>query len=116
MPARLLGNRPGGNGWVRFDLEGTQSNRDAVGARIRLRTGEDWQTRVVTSGSGYLSSSSRRQHFGLGDAVTVDEVVIEWPSGERTVLNDLDANRPYQVTEGAGIQTARASGSPAAPE
>ena len=114
MPANLLRNRPGRNGWVRFDLEGTQSNRDAVGARIRLRTGEDWQTRIVTSGSGYLSSSSRRQHFGLGDAVKVDEVVIEWPSGERTVLKDLDANRPYQITEGAGIQTARASGSPAA--
>ena len=116
MPANLLRNRPGRNGWVRFDLEGTPSNRDAVGARLRLRTGEDWQTRVVTSGSGYLSSSSRRQHFGLGAAVKIDEVVIEWPSGERTVLKDLDANRPYQITEGAGIQTARAGGSPAVTE
>jgi hypothetical protein len=84
---------------VSFELEGTRSNRDAVGARVRVRTGVSWQTRVVTAGSGYLSSSSLRQHFGLGSATRVDEVVIDWPSGERTELRDLEVNRLHRVTE-----------------
>ena len=99
QPAGLLRNRRGSGHWVAFKLEGTRSNRDAVGARIRLRTGDRWQTRVVTAGSGYLSSSSLRQHFGLGDATRVDEVVIEWPSGQRTDLRDLDVDRMHPVTE-----------------
>jgi len=86
---------------VSFALEGTRSNRDAVGAKLRLRTGERWQTRVVAAGSGYLSGSSLRQHFGLGDSSTVDEVVIEWPSGSRTTLRGLQADRAHRVTEAA---------------
>jgi len=97
--AGLLRNRHGSGHWVSFELEGTRSNRDAVGARVRVRTGASWQTRVVTTGSGYLSSSSLRQHFGLGSATRVDEVVIDWPSGERTELRDLEVNRLHRVTE-----------------
>jgi hypothetical protein len=66
---------------------------------VRLRTGARWQTRVVTAGSGYLSGSSRRQHFGLGDATRVDEVTIDWPSGERTELRNLDVDRLHPITE-----------------
>ena len=87
----------------RFDLVGTKSNRDAVGARLRLRTGEHWQTRVVNAGSGYVSSSSKRQHFGLGDAVHIDELEIQWPSGERTLLRDLEGDRAYQIIEGQSL-------------
>ena len=76
-------------------------NRDAVGAKLRLRSGEHRQTRVVTTGSGYLSGSSRRLHFGLGDAKRIDELVIEWPSGERTVLADLAVDRLYTIREGS---------------
>jgi len=97
--AGLLRNRHGSGHWVAFELEGTRSNRDAVGARVRVRTGDRWQTRVVTAGSGYLSGSSLRQHFGLGDATRVDEVVIDWPSGERSELRDLDVDRLHPVTE-----------------
>ncbi len=97
--AGMLRNRRGIGHWVGFELEGTRSNRDAVGAKLRLRTGDRWQTRVVTTGSGYLSGSSLRQHFGLGDATRVDEVVIEWPSGERTMLRDLAVDRLHPVTE-----------------
>ena len=99
QPAGMLRNRRGTGNWVGFEFEGTRSNRDAVGVRVRLRTGDRWQTRVVTAGSGYLSGSSLRQHFGLGDAARVDEVVIEWPSGQRTVLRDLAVGRLYAVTE-----------------
>ena len=97
--AGLLQNRRGSGHWVGFELEGTRSNRDAVGARIRIRSGDRWQTRVVTAGSGYLSGSSLRQHFGLGGADSVDEVEISWPSGLRSQLRGLSANRAYRVVE-----------------
>jgi len=99
QPAGLLRNRRGSGHWVSFELEGKRSNRDAVGARIRLRTGDRWQTRVVTAGAGYLSGSSLRQHFGLGNAIRADEVVIDWPSGERQVMRDLRVDRLHSVTE-----------------
>lgn len=95
----LLANRGDSNHSVSFELTGTRSNRDAVGAKLRLRSGEHWQTRVVTTGSGYLSASSRRVHFGLGDAERIDELVIEWPSGQRTVLTDLAVDRMHAIRE-----------------
>jgi hypothetical protein len=101
QPAGLLQNRGNSHHWVSFDLVGTRSNRDAVGARVRLRTGDQWQTRFVSAGSGYLSGSSRRQHFGLGTATRIDEVRIDWPSGERTVLRDLAVDRSIQIIEEA---------------
>ncbi len=102
QPAGLLQNQRGPRHWISFELTGTRSNRDAVGARIRLRSSDRWQTRVVTTGSGYLSGSSLRQHFGLGDATRADEVVIDWPSGERSVLRDLVVDRLYTVSEEIG--------------
>ncbi len=107
--AGLLRNRRGSGHWVGFELEGTRSNRDAVGARVRLRTGARWQTRVVTSGSGYLSGSSLRQHFGLGNATRVDEVVIDWPSGERTELRDLEVDRLHRVSENYAPASSRST-------
>ncbi len=100
QPAGLLRNRGDSRHWVSLELVGTRSNRDAVGARVRLRTGDRWQTRVVSAGSGYLSASSRRQHFGLGDASKVDEIEISWPSGQRTLIRDLRADRRHLITEG----------------
>jgi hypothetical protein len=99
QPAGLLRNTGAKRHWVSLELVGTRSNRDAVGARIRVRTGDAWQTRVVTSGSGYLSGSSLRQHFGLGDVDSVDEVEISWPSGIRSQLRGLSADRSYRVVE-----------------
>ena len=99
-PATLLRNRGETAHWIRFELVGTKSNRDAIGARLRLRSGENWQTRVVSAGSGYVSSSSKQQHFGLGGAERIDELEIEWPSGERAVWRDLAADRIYRITEG----------------
>ena len=102
-PAGVLLNRSAAGGWVGFDLVGTHSNRDAIGARVRLRTGDLWQTRVVTSGSGYLSGSTRRLHFGLGDASRIDEVEIIWPSAGRTLFRNLLANRSYRIVEGSEL-------------
>ena len=98
-PALLLRNAGDARHWVGFELEGKRSNRDAVGARVRLRTGHRWQTRVVAAGSGYLSASSRRLHFGLGAAERVDEVEIAWPSGLRSHLRGLAADRLHRISE-----------------
>jgi hypothetical protein len=99
QPAELLHNEGPPRHWVELKLVGTPSNRDAVGARLRLQTSSGWQTREVHAGSGYLSAQSLVQHFGLGDATRVETLEIAWPSGERTVLEALDADRRYLVVE-----------------
>ena len=101
QPAELLQNRGPGGHWIEFRLVGTRSNRDAVGARIRARTTQGWQVRVVGAGSGYLSGRSLVQHFGLGEAAGAAEVEIAWPSGERTALHDLPGDRRHVVVEEA---------------
>lgn len=98
-PAVLLHNRGEARNWIGFELIGKRSNRDAIGAQVRMRAGEKWQTRVVEAGSGYLSASSRRLHFGLGTATHADEVEISWPSGLRSRLGGLEAGRSYRITE-----------------
>lgn len=103
MQTVLLANRGDAHHWASFQLTGTRSNRDAVGAKLRVRTGEHWQTRVVSTGSGYLSGSSRRLHFGLGDADRIDELVIEWPSGERTVRRNLAVDSMHEIREGSEL-------------
>jgi hypothetical protein len=100
QPAQLLRNRGGRGHWVALALVGTRSNRDAVGARVRLHTAAGWQTREVHAGSGYLSGQSLVQHFGLGAATRADAVTIDWPSGVRTTLGELAADRRYVIVEG----------------
>jgi hypothetical protein len=107
QPAQVLHNVGGGGHWLALELVGVRSNRDAVGARLRVRTGTHWQTREVTAGSGFLSGSTLVQHLGLGTAVSADEIEIAWPSGGRTRLGPLAANRRYLVIEGEERAVAR---------
>jgi hypothetical protein len=100
QPAVLLQNQGPPGRWLALRLVGTRSNRDAVGARIRLATARGWQTRVVTAGSGFLSGHSAVQHFGLGTESGATAVEIDWPSGGRTVLAALPAGARYVVVEG----------------
>jgi hypothetical protein len=100
QPAQLLRNAGPARRWLQLRLVGTRSNRDAVGARIRLLADGRWQTRVVTAGSGYLSGSSLVQHFGLDRATRAEVVEIAWPSGTTTRLTDLAANRRHELREG----------------
>src|SRR5437867_3669794 len=100
QPAELLRNLGGGGHWIEIALVGVRSNRDAVGARVAVRTGRGWQTREVSAGSGYLSGQSLVQHFGLGADVQASEVEIEWPSGEAAKLRDLPGDRRYTIVEG----------------
>jgi hypothetical protein len=101
QPAQLLRGRRLGGHWLQVKLVGTRSNRDAVGARAVAVTGDRRQLREVAAGSGYLGNSSLVQHFGLGAATRVDRLEIAWPSGLRTELRDVAADRRVVVVEGA---------------
>ncbi|HLY37229.1 MAG TPA: CRTAC1 family protein [Candidatus Binatia bacterium] len=100
QPAVVLHNVGPARHWLELQLVGVRSNRDAVGARVRVQTAAGWQTREVHAGSGYLSGSSLVQHFGLGDERRASAVEISWPSGVRTTLRDVAADRRYRIVEG----------------
>jgi hypothetical protein len=87
--------------WLQVELVGTKTNRDAVGARISIKVKGKPQMRELTEGDGYGSENSLRQHFGLNDATSVDEVVVKWPrSGTVQTFNNIAADRIIQITEG----------------
>ncbi len=100
-PQLLLHNSGGaGNHFIGFQLVGTRSNRDAMGARIRLEAGGLTQIREISGGGSYLSQSDLRAHFGLGRSTRAASVEISWPSGLRQRFADLEADRYYRVVEG----------------
>ena len=100
-PAYLFRNDGGNsNHWLRVKTVGTKSNRDGIGAVVRVRsaTGAQWQT--VHSGSSYCSQSDLPLTFGLGRDTKVDALEIEWPSGIKQRFTNLDANQFLAVEEG----------------
>jgi enediyne biosynthesis protein E4 len=103
-PAYLYRNdQLGGNQSIRFKLRGTQSNRDAIGARLRIEAGGLAQIRMVKSGSSYLSQSELPITFGLGKADKIERVVIQWPNGRSEEYKNLSAGREYSCIESKGI-------------
>ncbi len=86
--------------WVRIRLTGTRSNRSAIGARVRVTTGELTQTNEVRSGESYLCSSDIRLHFGLGQAKSIDQLEIRWPDRQVEKYERLAVNREYAFREG----------------
>jgi len=88
---------------IRFRLVGTKSNRDAIGARVRVFVDGSTQSRMVKGGSSYLSQSELPLTFGLEKRDRIDRVVIDWPSGRTEEYKNLAAGRCYECTEGAGI-------------
>ena len=95
-PAELWQNiSPGANNWIILKLIGTKSNRDGIGARVRI--GKQWNH--MTSAVGYASTSHFGVHFGLGKMSKIDEIEIRWPSGVVQALRDVAANQVLQVRE-----------------
>ena len=102
-----LNNRPslykndGGNRnhWIAFRLEGTRSNRNAIGARVEIEARSRKQVSEVRSGASYISHDDLRLHFGLGEATKVDRVLIRWPNGNTQELGGLDVDRVVTVRE-----------------
>jgi hypothetical protein len=115
-PARLYRNDlEAPNRSIRVVLRGMRSNRDGIGARVRARVGSTWLTRLVRTGSSYLSQSELPVTFGLGDRPVVEQAVVEWPSGVRDTIGPLRAGHTYVVTEGKGVSADRALGHPRSP-
>ncbi|MGH9850609.1 MAG: CRTAC1 family protein, partial [Blastocatellia bacterium] len=100
-PPMLLRNDGGaqaGN-WIKLQLAGTKSNRNAVGAKVELKAGGLTQIDEVHAGDSYISHSDWRLHFGLGKATTVDEITIRWPSGKIEKLTKVAVNRVMKIIE-----------------
>ena len=103
-PAYLYRNdQLSGNKSIRFRMVGTESNRDAIGATVRISFGGQASTRTVKSGGSYLSQSELPVTFGLGKQDLVDRVVVRWPRGRTEEYKNLKAGR-YKIVEGKGIQ------------
>jgi hypothetical protein len=87
--------------WIAFRLTGTRSNRDAVGAVVRLYAGKEVMTRQVNPAGGYLSQSSKTLHFGLGDRAKVDRIEIRWPRGrgQPQTIDNPEINQLHPVVE-----------------
>jgi enediyne biosynthesis protein E4 len=107
-PGILLRNDGGNrNHWLAVELRGTKSNRQGIGAKLRLVAGGVSQVRQVGAQSPYLSQNSLIENFGLRSLTSVDSLVVVWPSGSRQVRTNLPVNQRLVVVEGEEIGTAR---------
>jgi enediyne biosynthesis protein E4 len=103
-PAYLYRNdQLAGNKSIRFRLTGTQSNRDAIGATVRIYQDGLSQSRVVKSGSSYLSQSELPVTFGVGRADQIARIVVQWPNGRTEEHKNLRSGRSYECIEGKGV-------------
>jgi len=88
-----------GNHWLHLELEGTVSNRSAIGARVRVVAGGVSQIREITGGSGYASQASPAVEFGLAGSALVDTLVIRWPSGVVNVYTGVGVDQVLEIVE-----------------
>jgi enediyne biosynthesis protein E4 len=101
-PSLLRNDIQGANHWLKIKLEGTKSNRSAIGARVVVRYGKKMQAQELLSQSSFYSVNDSRLHFGLGPEKIAD-ISIRWPSGLRQELKGVAANQLIVIKEGAGI-------------
>jgi hypothetical protein len=121
----VINNNPGDNGiedrarailyrnnvgqrrnWIAFDLRGTRSNRDAIGAVVRIEAGGHRQMRYVIAGSGYASQNTSRLYLGLKDSAQVDSITVEWPDGQVERFENVKARQLVRITQGGGLAAA----------
>ncbi len=105
--AHLFRNEGGVNQSLRVKLVGTKSNRDGIGAVVRLSAAGEKQWQMMRSGSSYLSSSELVLTFGLGSRTKADALEIQWPSGQVDKLSNVSAGQMITVEEGKGVIGAR---------
>jgi len=101
-PSLLRNDTTGGGHWLKVLLEGTKSNRSAIGAQVVASYGETKQAQAVLAQSSYLSVNDRRLHFGLGAATTADLEIV-WPNGGRESVLKVTADQLVTIREGSGI-------------
>jgi hypothetical protein len=103
-PAWVIHNEtPEQNHWITLKLEGVQSNRDGIGAQVKISTTAGDQS-AVTTASSYQSFSDKRVHFGLGAATSISRIEIRWPTGIRQVLSDVKADQILNAKEARSTQ------------
>lgn len=119
----VINNNPGDNGieerarpvlyrnntgqrrnWLAVELHGTKSNRDGIGAVVRIETGGAKQMRHAIAGAGYAAQYTSRLYFGLADKALVDTLTVRWPSGLVEKFEKIKANQLLRITEGDGTQ------------
>ena len=105
--AVLFRNQGGTNHGLRVKLVGSQSNRDGIGATVRVRNGKDVQDQMLHSG-GYLSQNELVLTFGMGSATQADNLDIEWPSGHVDHLTNIKVDQTITVQEGRGVTSGKA--------
>ena len=93
---------PVGPHWAQFLLRGTKSNREAVGAQVRLTAGGKTYLRFVDGGNSFAGQSMRRVHFGLGSNAKIDRLEVRWPSGQKETFADVAVDRLSRLEEGKG--------------
>jgi hypothetical protein len=98
-PQLLRNDTVGAGHWLRLRLEGTHSNRSAIGARVTLKAGSQQASAEVATGGSYLSQSDLRLHFGLGSATVVDSLSVSWPSGLVQVLRRVAVDQQQVIRE-----------------
>lgn len=102
-PGILLRNDGGNrNHWLQVEVHGTKSNRQGIGATVRVVVGDTVQTRQIGAQSSYLSQNSLIETFGLGAAARADTVEVSWPGGVHVTRTAVTANQRLQITEGSG--------------
>ena len=102
-PPTILENVSNPQHWVTVRTIGTRSNRDGIGARVKLTAGDLVQYASVRSGESYLSGNDPRVHFGLGQKSNIDGLEIRWPSGQVERLRSVPLDRIVSIEEGKGI-------------
>ncbi len=99
-PAKIYRNRLGeGRNWIALRLRGTKSNRDAIGAKVRVTAAGLKQFNHVSTSTGYQCSSEKTLRFGIGEASQADEVEITWPTGKKQTLRGVPAGRVIEAAE-----------------
>ncbi len=97
--ATLWRNDNDQNNYLQVKLLGAPPNTEAAGARITVDIGGTTQMREVSIASNYVSQNPTVQHFGLGGATEVDQLTVEWPDGQTTILNNVEAGQLVEIAE-----------------
>ena len=103
-PTVLRNDSPARNHWIQIRLRGTRSNRDGIGARIKVVAGDLTQVDEVHSGRGYQSHFGTYPHFGLGQRTRIDRIEVRWIGGGTDVLEGVAVDRVIQINEGSSHQ------------
>jgi len=102
-PTILRNDGASRNNWITIKTVGIGKNRDAVGARVKIVSGDLTQWDEVHAGGSYLSSNDPRLHYGLGKRTKIDLIEIHWPDGRIEAVRNVSTNNFLTVEEGKGI-------------